>query len=70
MTTAVQLLTPAGASWCTGVPVRTIQRWVRYGRIIDYGDGHTILVDPREVQELSDLRDTLGSQLPRWRNVA
>lgn len=61
---------PVAASRGTGVPVRTIQRWVRYGRLLDYGDGHSILVDPGEVQELSDLRDTLGGQLPSWRIVA
>lgn len=61
---------PVAASRCTGVPIRTIQRWVRYGRVIDYGDGRIILVDPGEVQQLSDLRDTLHGQLPKSRNVA
>jgi hypothetical protein len=64
------LVDPIAASRCTGVPVRTIQRWVRYGRIIDYGDGQKILVDPGEIQQLADLRDTLRGQLPKWRNVA
>jgi hypothetical protein len=43
---------------------------VQAGRLVDYGEGRSILVDPQEVQELSDLRDTLGGQLPAWRNVA
>lgn len=61
---------PLAASRGTGVPLRTIQRWARYGRLINYGDENTILVDPAEVQELSDLRDTLGGHLPKSRNVA
>jgi hypothetical protein len=61
---------PVAASRGTGVPVRTIQRWVRYGRLLDYGDGEKILVDPGEVQQLEDLRETLGGRLPTWRSVA
>jgi hypothetical protein len=61
---------PVAASRGTGVPVRTIQRWVRYGRLLDYGEGRSILVDPGEVQQLADLREMLGGQLPTWRHVA
>lgn len=61
---------PVAASRGTGVPVRTIQRWVRYGRLLDYGDGRSILVDPGEVQQLEDLRITLGGKLPSLRHVA
>ena len=58
------------ASRGTGVPVRTIQRWVQYGRLLNYGTEQAILVDPGEVQELDDLRATLGGRLPKWQRVA
>lgn len=61
---------PIAASRGTGVPVRTIQRWVAAGRLVNYGDGRAILVDPAEVQELEDLRVSLGGSLPAWRTVA
>lgn len=65
------ILDPATASIATGVPVRTIQRWALSGRLIDYGDGLTIRVDPDEVAELRDLRDSLTvRRLPTAEGVA
>lgn len=64
------LVDAEAASRCTGVPLRTLQRWVEHGRVTNYGTADAILVDAAEVQELADLRDLLGGQLPKWRNVA
>ena len=64
------LVDPVAASRCTGVPLRTIQRWVKLGRITNYGTNRAALVDAGEVQELDDMRDALGGQLPKCRNVA
>jgi hypothetical protein len=65
------ILDVATASIATGVPARTIQRWALDGRITDHGDGMTIRVDPDEVEELRNLRDSLTPRrLPIWRPVA
>ena len=64
------ILDPATAALATGVPARTIRRWALTGRITDHGDGHRIHVDPDEIQQLADLRDTRkGHRLPQWRIV-
>lgn len=49
------------ASIATGVPVRTIQRWVLLGRIIDHGDGLTFRVDVDEIAQLAELRHSRGT---------
>ncbi len=55
-------LTIRDAAHFTGVPERTIRRWAKDRLTVD-DDGN---VDPDEVIELSDLRDTLGrGRLPR-----
>lgn len=51
------------AAYFTGVPERTIRRWASQERLTTDDHGQ---VDPDEVLELSDLRDTLGrGRLPR-----
>lgn len=50
------------AAYFTGVPERTLRRWAAHGRLTTDDDGN---VDPDEVLELSDLRDTLRGRLPR-----
>lgn len=52
------IVDPATASIATGVPVRTIRRWVLQGRMVDHGDGLRILVDIDEVAQLQDIRAT------------
>lgn len=52
------------ASLATGVPVRTIQRWVVEGRIVDHTTGARLLVDVDEVVELAELRNTRKGWLP------
>jgi hypothetical protein len=64
------ILDPATASVATGVPTRTIQRWVLTGRIIDHGDGQHLAVDAYEVAQLATLRDARkGQRLPYSRTV-
>jgi hypothetical protein len=56
-------LSIATAAHFTGVPERTIRRWALRERVTVDDHGR---VDPDEVLELSDLRDTLGTgRLPR-----
>lgn len=64
------ILDPATASLATGVPTRTIQRWVLTGRICDHGDGLHIRVDPDEVIELEEMRIRNGGRLPNGMRVA
>jgi hypothetical protein len=65
------ILDPATASIATGVPTRTIQRWVLTGRITDHGDGLTIRVNPDDVAELDAIRNTRkGRRLPNGNVVA
>jgi hypothetical protein len=65
------ILDPATASIATGVPVRTIQRWVLDGRLTDHGDGLTIRVDVDDVAELDAIRNTRkGRRLPNGNAVA
>ena len=65
------ILDPATASIATGVPVRTIQRWVLDGRLADHGDGLTIRVNPDDVAELDAIRNTRkGGRLPNRNAVA
>jgi predicted site-specific integrase-resolvase len=40
----------------TGVPIRTIRRWVGEGRITSEWDCGRLLVSPLEVSELADTR--------------
>jgi excisionase family DNA binding protein len=42
----------------TGVPVRTIRRWIGEGRITADWDRGRLLVSPLEVSELADTRGT------------
>jgi hypothetical protein len=64
------ILDPRTAELATGVPARTIRRWALHGRITDHGDGHTIRVDPDEIAELHQIRETRpGHGLPYRRNV-
>ncbi|HEY9371517.1 helix-turn-helix domain-containing protein [Streptomyces sp.] len=39
------LIDSHAAAVAVGVTVRTIQRWVRSGRLVNYGRGNAILVD-------------------------
>jgi hypothetical protein len=64
------ILDPRTASLATGVPVRTIQRWVCAGRITDHGDGSVIRVAVDELSQLVALRDARkGHRLPYVRTV-
>ena len=63
------ILDTATASIATGVPVRTIQRWVLKGLVVDHGDGLHLRVDVDEVVNLAELRDTRqGRRLPKSRD--
>lgn len=44
------------AAHITKVPVRTIQRWVCRGWLIDYGDEQAMLVDLEKVTTLAEAR--------------
>lgn len=59
---------PPVASVATGVPVRTIQRWVLRGLLTDHGDGLRLLVDIEAVQELAETRR--NGRLPSHHTVA
>lgn len=53
----------SAAAYFTGVPERTIRRWALRERLSVDDNGQ---VDPDEVLELADLRDTRpGGRLPR-----
>jgi len=56
------ILDPATAAIATGVPARTIRRWVLLGRVIDHGDGLHIRVDVDEIAQLRDIRATRPSR--------
>ncbi len=59
------ILDPELASIVTGVPTRTIQRWVLRGWIEDHGDGQHIRINAYDVAELATLRDSRkGHRLP------
>ena len=47
------------------VPERTLRRWVAEGRLTSDTMGRTTVVDPLEVAELQELRDTPSGRLPR-----
>lgn len=52
----------------TGLPVRTIQRWVLCGWLKDYGDGLTYMVDAREATDLAEQRPGKCGRRGRLRN--
>lgn len=47
----------------TGVPLRTLQRWVADGRVTVEQHGRAWLVDPLEVDELVQMRERRGGRL-------
>lgn len=61
------ILDPITASVATGIPVRTIQRWVQKGWLTDHGE-RAIRVDVDAVVALADTRP--GGRLPKSALVA
>lgn len=53
----------ADAAAATGVPLRTLQRWVADGRVTVKRRGKAWLVDPLEVDELVEMREQRGGRL-------
>lgn len=50
----------AEAVVATGVPLRTLQRWVAEGRVTVEQRGRAWLVDPLEVDQLAEMRERRG----------
>lgn len=61
----------ADASLVTGVPVRTLRRWVAQGRLTAVRRGRVALVEPAEVDELAEQREVrAGGRLAKWERMA
>lgn len=53
------------------IPARTIRRWIAQGRLTAVRSGREYLIDPLELDQLAEMRDTRsGGRLPTNRTVA
>lgn len=46
------------------IPERTLRRWAAEGRLTTHRAGRELLVDPLEVAQLQEMRDTRAGRLP------
>lgn len=52
-TTAPVLMNTADCAHLTGIPLRTIQRWIAAGRLANHGTPRRALIDMHELTQLA-----------------